>query len=103
MKSFLRSSFLFTALLLLGLQLAIGQNETGDEQPDSAQGLPLEELRTFTDVFAKIKNDYVEEVDDRKLLEDAIRGMLAGLDPHSSYLDKASYEDLQEGTTGEFG
>ena len=103
MKSFLRSSFLFTALLLLGLQLAIGQNETGDEQPASAQGLPLEELRTFTDVFAKIKNDYVEEVDDRKLLEDAIRGMLAGLDPHSSYLDKASYEDLQEGTTGEFG
>lgn len=102
MKSFLRSSFLFTALLLLGLQLAIGQNETGD-QPAGAQGLPLDELRTFTEVFAKIKSDYVEEVDDRKLLEDAIRGMLAGLDPHSSYLDKESYEDLQEGTTGEFG
>lgn len=103
MKSFVRNSFLFTALLLLGLQLAIGQNENGGEQPVAPQGLPLDELRTFTEVFSKIKNDYVEEVDDRKLLEDAIRGMLAGLDPHSSYLDKKSYEELQEGTSGEFG
>lgn len=103
MKSFVRNSFLFTALLLLGLQLAIGQNENDSEQPVEPQGLPLDELRTFTEVFSKIKNDYVEEVDDRKLLEDAIRGMLAGLDPHSSYLDKKSYEELQEGTTGEFG
>jgi len=65
--------------------------------------LPLEELRTFSEVFGRIKNDYVEPVDDRALLESAIRGMLSGLDPHSSYLNKDEYRDLQVGTTGEFG
>jgi len=65
--------------------------------------LPLEELRTFSEVFGRIKNDYVEPVDDRTLLESAIRGMLSGLDPHSSYLNKDEYRDLQVGTTGEFG
>ncbi len=65
--------------------------------------LPLDELRTFTEVFAKVKNDYVEAIDDRKLIENAIRGMLEGLDPHSAYLDKSSYKELQEGTSGEFG
>ncbi len=97
MNSFLRKFFIFLILLFTGLQFATGQNEPAQE------GLPLEELRTFTEVFAKIKNDYVEAVDDRKLLEDAIRGMLAGLDPHSTYLDAESYKDLQEGTSGEFG
>ena len=60
-------------------------------------------MRTFSEVFGRIKNDYVEPVDDRVLLESAIRGMLAGLDPHSSYLNKDEYRDLQVGTTGEFG
>jgi carboxyl-terminal processing protease len=54
-------------------------------------------------VFAKIKSDYVEEVADKVLLENAIRGMLSGLDPHSAYLDAQEHEGLQEGTTGEFG
>lgn len=65
--------------------------------------LPLDELRTFTEVFAKVKSDFVETIDDRKLIENAIRGMLEGLDPHSAYLDKESYSELQEGTSGEFG
>lgn len=65
--------------------------------------IPFEELRTFTEVFSRIKNDYVEEVDDKELLENAIRGMLSGLDPHSAYLDVESFKDLQIGTTGEFG
>ena len=102
MNSFIRSTFIFILMLLVGLQIATGQNEAVDAN-NSPQGIPLDEIRTFTEVFSKIKNDYVEPVDDRKLLEDAIRGMLAGLDPHSAYLDKESYEELQEGTTGEFG
>ncbi len=65
--------------------------------------LPVDEIRAFAEVFARIKQDYVEEVEDKALLEDAIRGMLQGLDPHSSYLDEEAYLDLQEGTTGEFG
>lgn len=65
--------------------------------------LPVDEIRAFAEVFAKIKKDYVEEVEDGVLLENAIRGMLEGLDPHSSYLDEEAYMDLQEGTSGEFG
>ncbi len=65
--------------------------------------LPVDQIRTFAEVFAKIKKDYVEDVEDGVLLENAIKGMLEGLDPHSSYLDADAYLDLQEGTSGEFG
>jgi len=65
--------------------------------------LPYEELRTFTEVFGRIKRDYVEPVSDKKLLEDAIKGMLAGLDPHSAYLNVEQYKELREGTMGQFG
>lgn len=70
----------------------------------SANGLlPLNELRTFADVFDRIKRAYVEDVDDKTLLENAILGMLHELDPHSAYLKPEDYEDLQINTTGEFG
>jgi len=65
--------------------------------------LPLEEVRMFTEALDRIRASYVEEVDDRTLLESAIKGMLAGLDPHSSYFSGNEYEALQETTTGEFG
>lgn len=65
--------------------------------------LPLEELRTFTRVYDHIRSGYVDEISDTKLLEYAIKGMLAELDPHSAYLDKKAFEDLQVNTTGEFG
>ncbi len=69
----------------------------------SIGALPVDDIRTFVEVFTKVKKDYVEPVDDATLLEGAIKGMLQGLDPHSSYLDEASYLALQEGTSGEFG
>jgi len=65
--------------------------------------LPLDQLRNFSDIFARIKSDYVEEVGDKELLENAIRGMLSGLDPHSNYLDPEEYKELRIGTTGQFG
>ena len=65
--------------------------------------LPLDELRTFADVFNHIRISHVEEVDDETLLQYAIQGMLQGLDPHSSYLNAESYDDLQVSTSGEFG
>jgi carboxyl-terminal processing protease len=65
--------------------------------------LPLQDLRIFVEVFNQIRTSYVEPVDDRTLLENAIKGMLNGLDPHSAYLDKDSFSDLRENTTGEFG
>lgn len=77
--------------------------DAAESVPAQTGALPLDEIRTFTAVFAKVKSDYVESVDDRTLLENAIRGMLEGLDPHSAYLDAEDYLDLQENTTGEFG
>ncbi|MCP5162770.1 MAG: S41 family peptidase [Hahellaceae bacterium] len=71
--------------------------------PDPATQLPLDDLRKFTEVFDRIKKTYVEEVDDRTLLNNAIKGMLSGLDPHSAYLEASAFEDLQENTSGQFG
>ena len=64
---------------------------------------PIEELRVFAEVFSAIKQGYVEPIDDKKLITNAISGMLSNLDPHSSYLDAEAYKDLQVGTQGEFG
>ncbi len=93
--------------ILLGVLLSIGgsvfaERENPKDQTDTVT-LPYEEIKMFTDVFGRIKRDYVEPVSDKKLLEDAIKGMLAGLDPHSAYLDMEQYKDLKEGTTGQFG
>jgi len=68
-----------------------------------ATPLPIEELRAFSEVFGRIKNDYVEPVTDKKLINEAINGMLSGLDPHSAYLDTEAFKELQVGTQGEFG
>jgi carboxyl-terminal processing protease len=65
--------------------------------------LPLKELQKFSEVYGRIKQDYVEKVDDKELINDAIRGMLTGLDPHSAYLDEEEFKELQVGTSGEFG
>ncbi|HDZ46511.1 hypothetical protein LCGC14_0088180 [marine sediment metagenome] len=69
----------------------------------SGNELPLEEIQTFAEVFERIKRAYVEEVDDRTLLRNAMRGMLSELDPHSAYLDEEEYQSLRESTQGEFG
>ncbi len=65
--------------------------------------LPVEELRSFTEVFGAIKQNYVEPVEDKKLITEAINGMLSGLDPHSAYLDAEAFKELQVGTQGQFG
>ena len=65
--------------------------------------LPLDELRAFTEVFVRIKQNYVNEVSDKELLENAIQGMLNGLDPHSAYLLPDDFKALEESTAGEFG
>lgn len=73
-------------------------------QEDTGQAdLPLDELRTFVEVMERIKNAYVEPIDDKTLLENAIKGMLANLDPHSAWLEPKAFQELQETTTGEFG
>ena len=64
--------------------------------------LPLEELQQLAAVFGMVKTDYVEPVDDKKLITDAISGMVASLDPHSQYFDKKSFKEFREGTSGRF-
>lgn len=74
-----------------------------DPPQDALEPLPVNELRTFAEVYSRIKSDYVETVPDKKLLEDSIQGMLAGLDPHSSYLDAQAFKDVRADTEGQFG
>ena len=88
--------------LMLSIALAATAVTPSLQAEESAQ-LPLEELRMFAEVFGRIKSSYVEPVSDRQLLEDAIRGMVAGLDPHSSYLVPEDFSSLQEHTSGRFG
>lgn len=103
MKNLVRNLIVPLLGLALSMQVAAAQSDPVSSKGEPTAGLPLNELRTFTEVFAKIKSDYVEEIDDKTLLENAVRGMLSGLDPHSSYLNPEEYEGLQEGATGEFG
>ena len=69
---------------------------------NSVAQLPLEELQQLAAVFGMVKSDYVEVVDEKKLITDAIGGMVAGLDPHSQYFDKKTFREFREGTTGRF-
>ena len=95
-----------TALVLVfGIFLGISASLTGNvlANKDEAKGLPLDQLRNFSDIFSRIKSDYVEDVEDEVLLEHAIHDMLSGLDPHSTYLSPDEYNELRIGTSGEFG
>ena len=97
-----------TALVLvfgifLGISVSLTSSVLAEKTDEESVGLPLNELRNFSDIFARIKSDYVEDVDDKTLLENAIRGMLTGLDPHSTYLNTDEYKELKIGTTGKFG
>ena len=94
----LQAAFLIAMAGVLAFQPTVAA-----DRAEPSNGLPLDELRVFAEVFGRIKSDYVEPVDDRKLLNYAIEGMLSGLDPHSAYLDEDDYRDLRVGTSGEFG
>ena len=100
-----RSSIAFGVALgvILGILLSISVGVVADREDGAGATLPVEDLRRFTDVYMRIKRNYVSEVEDRELLDNAIKGMLSGLDPHSAYLDENEFRDLQVGTSGEFG
>ena len=91
-----------TCLFFIVIGICIGLIFSANANRTSTS-LPIDELRNFTEIFGKIKNDYVEDVTDKKLISEAIKGMLSGLDPHSAYLDEDAFKDLQVGTQGEFG
>src|SRR5690349_3405468 len=102
MRNKLQPLGLLTIGVLIGV--AVSLNYSAVAQKGSTVGpLPIEELRAFTEVFGRVKSDYVEQVDDKKLITEAINGMLTGLDPHSAYLEQGAFRELQVGTLGEFG
>jgi carboxyl-terminal processing protease len=87
--------------LVLGLMLSLTYSAVAEKM--TKPQLPLDDLRAFAEVFGKIKTDYVESVEDKKLISEAISGMLTGLDPHSTYMDADAFKDMQASTQGEFG
>ncbi len=101
----MRNKFQQLGLIAIGalLGVLVSLNLSAVAQRDLAAPLPIEELRAFTEVFGRVKSDYVEPVEDKKLITEAINGMLTGLDPHSAYLDQEAFRELQVGTQGEFG
>ena len=96
----LRSTYKTLLPLVLVCQLLIPLSVHAQQE---TLPLPLDEVRMFTEALDRIRMSYVEEIDDKTLLENAIRGMLAGLDPHSAYVDGSDFGALQETTTGQFG
>jgi len=92
---------------VLGASVVVGTtvlaNNSADVAAEKSAPLPLKELRAFVEVYQRISHDYVSKVDDKKLLEGAISGMLSSLDPHSAYLPPKAFKSMEEHTTGEFG
>jgi len=105
MSNFTRNTLVGAVGMLMGVMLALGVGVHAERNnpQDVDRSIPMNDIRALSEVFGKIKENYVEPVTDKTLLENAIRGMLAGLDPHSTYLDKAAFQELRVGTTGEFG
>ncbi|MHB8667556.1 MAG: S41 family peptidase [Burkholderiales bacterium] len=100
MKSKLHKAGLVLLGVMAGVLLSLNFPAIAQK---ASSPLPVEELRAFAEVFGAIKSNYVEPVQDKTLITAAINGMLSGLDPHSAYLDRDAYRELQVGTQGEFG
>lgn len=103
MMKLVKASVFVVSIFAMTTPLLFAKEQAETDLPASNIAVPFEEIRTFADIFARVKKDYVEEIEDKKLMENAIRGMLSGLDPHSAYLSQDEYQDLHEGTVGEFG
>jgi carboxyl-terminal processing protease len=102
MRDKLQQLGLLAVGIVVGVAVSLNYSAVA-QRATTAAPLPIEELRAFTEVFGRVKTDYVEPVDDKKLITEAINGMLTGLDPHSAYLDQDAFRELQVGTQGEFG
>lgn len=105
----MHSTIRYTIILIMGIfvgaVITLEHRVNAErEQPVAVDSkLPFDEIKTLSEVFQRVKSDYVEPVSDKKLLEDALQGMLSGLDPHSSYLDPEGYKEIRIGTEGQFG
>ena len=101
MSRSLRIPLAIAAGIVLGASLTLTYGVRAEKEKPEA--LPLKDLQTFVEILNRVKSDYVEEVSDQTLLENAVRGMLSGLDPHSTFLDKEEFKEMNSVTTGKFG
>lgn len=98
------ATLLTTALLLSPPVFSAEESDSTDSgTSEQTKRIPMEDVQRFSNAISQIKKYYVKPVDDKELFDNAIRGMLGGLDPHSTYLDEESYNELQTSTSGEFG
>ena len=103
-----RSLATLAAGIILGVSAALTGNALAGRQSDAAQvtppadSLPWEEARLFAEVYERIKREYVDEMDNHELMEKAVRGMVAALDPHSAYLDTEEFEEIRLSTMGSY-
>ena len=102
MKIFNRINISYIFLVIFALGLLIHYQSENQAQA-AKTSLPLNQLQTFSEVYSKIKHNYVQDIDDKELFDNAIKGMLEGLDPHSTFLNEKDFKNLQIGTKGEFG
>jgi carboxyl-terminal processing protease len=98
MQQILKNCLLIVSGVLTGVVITWQLTATAQQNTT----LPLEELRLLSTVFGSIKRDYVEPIEDKKLLTDAVKGMVGSLDPHSAFLDTKDFSEMQEQTQGKF-
>jgi len=98
-----RTPLVLAAGIAIGTGITLTQGVLADKATSKTEALPFRDLQTFVEILNRVKSDYVEPVDDKTLLENAVRGMLAGLDPHSAYLDEKEFKDINISTSGKFG
>ncbi len=98
----LKAAGLIVLGAVVGVTLSLNFSATA-ERLNPTLNLPIDEVRMLSEVYGRIKSDYVEEVDDKRLIKEAINGMLTGLDPHSAFLDADAFKEMQSVTTGKFG
>ena len=97
-----RNLAFLSAGVLIGLGLGVSHGVLADRAPPAATAIPWEDARTLAAVIERVKHDYVEKVDDHTLLQAAVRGMVASLDPYSAYLGRDEYDELQISSSGEY-
>lgn len=104
MHNTIRYAIILVMGIFVGAVITLEQRVRAEREGSAISSkLPFDEIKTLSEVFQRVKSDYVEPVDDKKLLEDALQGMLGGLDPHSAYLDPEGYKEIRIGTEGQFG
>lgn len=103
MSTGFRTLLALSAGVLIGASITLTEGVFATKEKAGVEALPFKDLQTFVEILNRVKSDYVEPVEDKALLENAVRGMLSGLDPHSAYLDKDEFREINIATSGKFG